>query len=350
MLATMAAVLRVGVMASVEHPSGTTIHWPFALVELDVFRRYLGLLLLPLNQTIFHAIAPLRSVFHPRAILAVFTVAAYVFLIIRLRRVDGLASFGLAWFALLLIPSAVLVVLDRGEPMAEHRVYLASAGFFMAVGTIAVLIRARIGRLNGVGSRAARRAPAVGLLVVALLCVRTISRNIVWSRPVSLWLEAAEYAPDHWLPRLALGEALHEQGRHEEAIVSLRAALALRPEEALGYAKLGLCLIETGRLVEASATFEGLRRLDPRSPVAAAGLGLVAARTGDSILARRFFVEALELDPRSVPVRQSLAEMAEASDPGEALRLCEEIRQLAPETPGNEECIRRNRARLAGGR
>ena len=35
---------------------------------------------------------------------------------------------GLLWFLLLLVPSSALVVLDRGEPMAEQRVYLASCG------------------------------------------------------------------------------------------------------------------------------------------------------------------------------------------------------------------------------
>ncbi len=40
------------------------------------------------------------------------------------------------WFLLLLVPSSVLVVLDQGEPMAEHRVYLASCGLFLAAGRV----------------------------------------------------------------------------------------------------------------------------------------------------------------------------------------------------------------------
>jgi hypothetical protein len=32
------------------------------------------------------------------------------------------------------VPSAVLTILDQGEPMAEHRVYLASCGLFIAAG------------------------------------------------------------------------------------------------------------------------------------------------------------------------------------------------------------------------
>ena len=45
-------------------------------------------------------------------------------------RAAASASFGLFWFLLLLVPSLALVVFDRGEPMAEHRIYLASMGCF----------------------------------------------------------------------------------------------------------------------------------------------------------------------------------------------------------------------------
>jgi Flp pilus assembly protein TadD len=194
-----------------------------------------------------------------------------------------------------------------------------------------------------------RQCQAVCILLVLSLAMRTVARNATWSRPVGLWLEAAEAAPDHWLPRLALGEVLHEQGRHEEALGAFRAAVALRPEETQAYAKLGLCLLETGRLDEATRTFQRYLKLDARSPIGYGGLGMVAMRARDSSLARRYFLEALVKDPRSVPARQVLAELEEPSNPREALRLCEEIRQLDPHTPGNDECIRRNRSRLNAG-
>jgi tetratricopeptide (TPR) repeat protein len=173
----------------------------------------------------------------------------------------------------------------------------------------------------------------------------------MWHRTTSLWLEAAEYAPDHWLPRLALGEALHEQGRHEEAIGMFQTSLAFRPAEALTYAKLGQCQLEMGRVADATATFERLRVLDPVSTAASTGLGLIALHARDSNVARRYFLETLARDPKSVAMRQMLAQAAEDDDPQEALRLCEEIKQLAPHTPGNEECISRNRKRVeaAGG-
>jgi Flp pilus assembly protein TadD len=173
-----------------------------------------------------------------------------------------------------------------------------------------------------------------------------MSRNVVWHRAVSLWLEAVEYTPSHWLPRTALGEALHDEGRHDEAIAMYRKAVALRPSEALAYAKLGQCQLETGQIEGADATFKSLQALDPGSTAASTGLGLIALRARDSLVARAYFLETLAKEPNNVPMRQVLASMAEETDPVEALRWCEEIKRLAPETPGNDECIRRNQGRI----
>ena len=127
-----------------------------------------------------------------------------------------------------------------------------------------------------------------------------------------------------------------------------RESLVLRPSEPLTYAKLGQCELETGQIKAADATFESLRALDPGSTAASTGLGLIALRARDSKVARAYFLETLAKEPNSVPTRQVLASIAEETDPAEALRLCEEISHLAPETPGNDECIRRNRERIDG--
>jgi protein O-mannosyl-transferase len=340
-VAMILGVIRLSVLATVEHPK-SALQWRFALVELDVFRRYVQLLLLPVGQTIFHAIDPIDRVTDMRAIGGLATVLLFVATIWKLRRQDVI-SFGLAWFVLLLIPSAVLVVLDRGEPMAEGRLYTASIGFFVAAGGLAA---AALERAKAISPVAKRRARDIGYAVIVVLALRTMTRNIVWHTPTSLWLEAAEYAPKHWLPRVGLGEALHEDGRHEEAIPMFRQAIAMNPSDPMAYAKLGQCLLETGKMEDADVVFESLRALDPGSTAASTGLGLIALRARDSVVAREYFLQTLAKEPASVPMRQVLASLAENTDPAEALRWCEEIKRIAPETPGNEECIQRNRERV----
>jgi Flp pilus assembly protein TadD len=345
-LTLSAAIVRIAVIALIEHPGGAVLHWKYGLVEMEVAWRYVLLLMTPGSQSIFHEVAPIRSIFEWRALFALLTVAVIATCAWRVRNAISVVSFGITWFLLLLIPSAVLVILDLGEPMVEHRVYLAVGGLFIAAG-------AAVGRLRLalVRPRTMRAAGALATVGVASLAGATLVRNAVWAHPVTLWLEAVQQAPDHWRARLMLGEALQDEGRCGEAIVQYRLGIALRPQEKFGYMKLGLCLAEMGRLDEASAAFERLRQLDPQSTVASTGLGAVAMLAGDPDRARRYFLETIQHDPRNVPARQSLATLEEtvAANPGEALRRCEEIQQIAPETPGNDECIRRNRSRVGDG-
>jgi superkiller protein 3 len=147
---------------------------------------------------------------------------------------------------------------------------------------------------------------------------------------------------------LLLGEAFHHAGRGEEAVDAYQRALTLRPQDFGGYVKLGRYQTELGRLDDASATFERLQQLDPQSNIASNGLGTVAMLAGRAAEARRYFSKSLELYPGDIAARQSLALLEESlgDDPAAALQHCEEIRRLAPATPGNDDCISRNRSKV----
>src|SRR5439155_3688113 len=137
----------------------------------------------PGSQSIFHEVAAIQRVFAPRAIFAMVAVGLMIVCIWRLRKSIGLVSFGLSWFLLLLVPSAVLVMLDLGEPMVEHRVYLASCGLFLAAGSAT-------GRLWAVFVTPRARRRAVVLFAAGLLALSgaTLVRNAAWARPVTLWM------------------------------------------------------------------------------------------------------------------------------------------------------------------
>jgi hypothetical protein len=342
-LALLIGAIRLAILAIVEQRGAALPDWHLALVELDVVRRYFWLFMRPVGQTIFHAVAPIQSPLTPRAVVAVCTIGLTVALGWMMRRRHPLAAFGICWFLLLLVPSSVLVMLDRGEPMAEHRTYVAGCGLFMTAGWLASWTGTAV---SATSPRARPLVYLLSIMVIFWLGARTVVRNAVWGSPVRIWLEAAEQSPGHWLPRLMLGEALREAGRPEEAIPQYRAAIALRPQEPLAYTKLAQSLAQLGRFGDATATLEQLRRRDPTSAVAFNALGGVAILAGDSSGAREYFEQALRNDPQNVAARQALALLEEASDPAKALRLCEELRRLEPATPGVEDCVRRNRSRI----
>jgi tetratricopeptide (TPR) repeat protein len=204
-----------------------------------------------------------------RALSAIAAVGLMIVVGWRLRRVEWAAGFGIFWFLLLLMPSSALAVLDQGEPMAEHRVYLASVGLFLAAGIA-------IGRLKswldhaGVAPRSLARAALV--VVLMSLATLTVLRNSVWANPVTLMRESVDLAPGHYRPRLLLGEALQDTGRRADAVEEFRTAIRLRPGDPTGYVKLGRCLAEMGKLAEARSALVEALRVDPRNSVAAQSL------------------------------------------------------------------------------
>jgi tetratricopeptide (TPR) repeat protein len=263
--AVAAGLVRVAILARIEAPGQAALHWPYALIALDVVRRYVVLLIYPRGQALFHEVARIDGLFEWRALLAVGAIGVLVWIIWRLRPVDGVVSFGLAWFLLLLVPSAVLTILDQGEPMAEHRVYLASCGLFIAAG-------AGIGRLDAWAARAGARArplvPVMLTVVVLSFGVDTLARNAVWASPVALWRESVDLAPTHYRPHLLLGEALQDEGRRDDAIAEYRTAIRLRPADATGHTKLGAILVTSGRAAEARQEFVTATELEPRDETA----------------------------------------------------------------------------------
>jgi hypothetical protein len=258
--AVLAGIVRLLIFARVEYVGQTHIHWSYVLLELDVVRRYVWLMINPAGQTIFHEVAAV-GLFDPRTLLAVLVTGVMAALGWNLRRADWVASFGLLWFFLLLVPSSALIVLDQGEPMAEHRVYLASCGIFLTAG-------AAIGWL-GEWVRDSRVVGAIALgLVLISFGAETTLRNAIWADPVTLWRESVDLAPAHYRPRLLLGEALQDSGRRKEAIEQYQTAIQLRPGEPMGYVKMGQCLAEIGQWADARQQLLKAIDLDPRNRAA----------------------------------------------------------------------------------
>src|SRR5262249_33097509 len=165
-------------------------------------------------------------------------------------------TLGIVWLVLVLVPASALILFDQGEPMTEHRLYLASCGLFIAAGTAI-----------GVAAESLPRWKTAGAGILALagtaLGSQTVVRNRVWADPVSLWGESVALAPDHPRPRLLLGEALADTGQFDLAIQEFRMAIRLRPTDATAYLKLGRLLAATGRLEESRAELGRAAALDP---------------------------------------------------------------------------------------
>ncbi|HYM22839.1 MAG TPA: tetratricopeptide repeat protein [Vicinamibacterales bacterium] len=266
----LAGVARLYVLARIEYPGRVAIHWPFLLLDVNVVARYLLLLVRPAGQTIFHSV-PLPRLLDWRAIGSVALVGGIGVAAWRLRRTEPAAAAGIAWFLLLLAPSAVLTLVDQGEPMTEHRVYAAGIGFFLACGVGIDRVATRLQRQAGPFGPADKQYAFAALafrLVLLSLAFLTVLRNEVWADPIALWQESVTLAPDHYRPRLLLGEALLEKNRTDDAIEQFNTAIRLRPDIAIGYLKLARCYADVGRFDEAKRLLVKAHDLDPSDPIA----------------------------------------------------------------------------------
>jgi tetratricopeptide (TPR) repeat protein len=312
------------------------------LTQAIVIWRYVILLLLPVDQGIMHSVRQVQSVADSMALAAVFGLIAAAVLAFRVRRSFPLAAFGCLWFLAALAPSSSVVSLREG--MAEHRVYVATAGLAVAM---AGVVRSQFHRIRLRRSRSVTMIE-LGAAVAAVLAVLTVARVRVWESPILLWTEAVSRAPGMWEPHYALGDALRDAGRCGDAVTAYREVVRLRPGHRDGQTNLGICLAQTGKHAEAETAFRTALEIDPAYPRGYTNLAALAVTVGDYDKARQMYLETLRVDPRNVFARMQLARLYEEvfKDYHSAARMCGEARALQPFTPGVVECVDRNQ-RLA---
>ena len=198
------------------------------LTESWVLWRYLALLVMPRGQSIVHDVRWAASLFDPVAIACCIGAAAAVVLAIRARHRYPLVAFGVVWFVAVLAPtSSVIPVRD---PMAEHRLYLASAGLLLAAASVC---------WRAIATRRAVRVALAG--VVFVLAVATYRRHELWSRPADLWEEAIARSPDAWQAHWGYAELLREISRCDKARSEYEAVLRLYPDHGGARAGLAAC-------------------------------------------------------------------------------------------------------------
>ena len=329
------------------------------LTQAIVIWRYVGLLAWPAGQSIMHAVHRVTSIADPLGWVAIAGLAAACAVAVRVRRSHPVVALGVLWFFAVLAPSSSVIALREG--MAEHRVYLASAGIFIAV-SAAFARRAKSGTATADKAIVSRwRSPeseaslvvragrvAVFCVVLTVLFALTVMRNRVWSDPVALWTEATVHAEGMWEPHYALADSLREADNCIAALPEYQKVVALHPAHRDGFTNLGICLAQIGQLEDAERAFRRALEIDPSFPRGYTNLGALALVAGDTTRARDYYREAIAQDPGNVLARMQLASLYEKTfhDYHAAARMCGEARLLAPSTPGVVECMERNQ-RLA---
>ncbi len=197
------------------------------------------------------------SVLRPEAIAGLLFLAALVWAIrMAARRPEWRAvSFGLAWFLLSVIPTALYPL---SEVENDHRMFLPFVGLVLAAAATAAVA------LEG---RARIPAPAwAAAAVILLACAWGVhARNEVWRDEASLWKDVTVKSPRNGRGLMNYGLTLMAKGDNQGALNYFERALKFTPNYFILEINLGIVCGELHRDADAEKHFRRAAELAPTS-------------------------------------------------------------------------------------
>ena len=259
--------------------------WDYLNTQFRVIVTYIRLLFLPINQNLDYDYPVYRTFFTAPVFLSfLFLLAIFglgVYLVYRSLRDKGdkscwyrLIAFGIFWFFVTLsVESSIIPIADV---INEHRLYLPSAGFFMAVMAGVMWFEGRLGNKPLAGNA----VWVVMILIVVGLSATAYARNSVWRDEVTLWEDVVKKSPNKARPHNNLGELFYKRGRLNDAQREYQSALSVMPYYVDAHINLGALHEGRGLLDEALKEYQIAAKINPQSAEAYYNLGGVYTKLG----------------------------------------------------------------------
>ena len=247
----MVANRESGLMQALQRATSETLsisRHDYLLTQLRVIITYIRLLLFPVGQNLDYDYPLYRTISDPQVLAALalhLTVVVVTVTLVLLSRpgrrladngtmaVQRLCAVGICWFYLALsVESSIIPIRDY---IFEHRLYLPSVGFFLAMTTALVYPFATRPRLH--------RPYYLFLVVVCcLLSTATVARNHVWRSEMSLWQDTLAKSPGKARPHHSVGKLHYMRWKPELAMPYLLRAIEIDPGKPLYRITLNHCV------------------------------------------------------------------------------------------------------------
>ncbi len=283
--------------------------WEYLMTEFRVIVTYIRLLFLPVGQNLDYDYPRYQSLFEPQVALSFLgLVGLFVLAIVLIRKAGRGAdaslrviSFGIIWFFVTLsVESSIIPITDV---IFEHRLYLPSIGFFMAVVTIFFLLT-RGKTIKGVPAAAIALTAAV-----LILTGTTIARNMVWQSTISIWKDVVAKSPMNARGYNSLGAEYAKLQLYDQAKEEILTAVRLQPDYTDAHTNLGVVYQALNMLNEAAAESRFVIGRDPNNAKAHFNLGVVYLKIGRFDLARKELQAGLAIKPEEENARRLLGMM-----------------------------------------
>ncbi len=246
----------------------------YLLTQFRVIVTYLRLLLVPVNQHLDYDYPRYSSLFDPSVAMSalflsgIVLLAAWAYCRSHIKSHNAwqlrLFSFGVAWFFITISMSSSIIPLD--DMIFEYRLYLPSTGLFIAVIASGMLVWQKLGLSK---AHISKIATAGVVLILAVLCVATVSRNYVWRDPVRFWEDNVAKAPNKARPHQYLSICYKNAGRYAEVVEQDMIRIRLSPKSPSNYQlwnDIAVYYMNLGRGDEAFAAIDNALALKPGDP------------------------------------------------------------------------------------
>jgi tetratricopeptide (TPR) repeat protein len=252
-----ATLMFVSHMNAPEWTSGGGDRLHYVQTQAWITLHYLRLFFLPIGLSADTDLTLIAHWYDTRIIAGIVAIIVLLFVAVRMSRDRSTRpiAFGLFWFILTLLPSALFPL---AEVANEHRIFLPYIGLALAVTCGAQIVLRRVALTPHVYRIAAAILIAI---VIGGNAIGTFQRNKTWRTEESLWLDVTRKSPGN-------GRAL------------------------MNY---GLTLMAKGELPRARDYFERAALLTPNYSTLEINRGIVNAALGDTVEAELHLRRALDL-------------------------------------------------------
>lgn len=276
----------------------------YLFTQFRVIVTYIRLLLVPADQNFDYDYPSYPSFFNAHVLLSLACIILLIglgcYLAYRSQTSDKrfrLAAFGLFWFFITLSVESSIIPLPF--LINEYRLYLPSAGFFIAVVTGTFVVAEYWSGKYSV------TVFAILGIIVCLFASATYQRNIVWNDELLFWMDVANKSPAKPRVHINLGAAFQQKGLYADAERAWLTAARLDPGDSLGrmiiFMNLGNLYLSQGRLDDAMRIYIEASRIDSPDTEMLNNLGFAFVSLNRDDLALNVFLKAARRteDPKS---------------------------------------------------
>lgn len=260
----------------------------YFFTQLRVIVTYLRLLFFPSGQNLDYDYPIYDSLTDPNVFLSflflILIAGVAVLLYYRSTKKKGpvllrLTGFGILWFFITLsVESSFITIADV---IYEHRLYLPSVGFFIAIVTGAA---AAVMALRNKVPLVSRVVILLAGVTVLVLAIATYERNRVWGDQLVFWEDVVSKSPAKFRPHHNLGLVLMDRGELQRAKKEFELALSIKPvyERAdSAHNILGRIYLERGDYDGAQNEFFQAIRLNENDADVHNNLGVLYTKRGE---------------------------------------------------------------------